>query len=266
MQEAHDFLAESEQLYRLIKPLGGRELDTPTDFRDWTINDVVAHLYYLNVMVSFALTDEAAFDQFMGELKAFKAQGGSQRSFAKNWLGSLWGEALRERWWEQCEKVSREFAATDPVARIKWAGPSMSARSSVSARLMETWAHGQAVFDILGTVRQNTDRIRAIVVLGNNTFGWTFTNRGEAVPEKKPFLSLVAPSGADWVFNEPGGTEFIRGSAEGFCQVVTQVRNVADTDLFVVGEVARAWMDKAQCFAGDPEQPPLPGLRRMRII
>ena len=38
----------------------------------------------------------------------------------------------------------------------------MSARSSISARLMETWAHGQAVYDRLGVVRVDTDRIRNI--------------------------------------------------------------------------------------------------------
>ena len=31
-----------------------------------------------------------------------------------------------------------------------WYGPSMSARSFVTARLMETWAHGMDVADALG--------------------------------------------------------------------------------------------------------------------
>ena len=42
----------------------------------------------------------------------------------------------------------------------------MSARSAISARQMETWAHGQEVFDVLGADREEHDRIRNIVVLG----------------------------------------------------------------------------------------------------
>jgi len=42
---------------------------------------------------------------------------------------------------------------------------------------------------------------------------------------------------------------------------VTQVRNVADTQLQVAGESARRWMEIAQCFAGGPVDPPRPGQR-----
>ena len=44
----------------------------------------------------------------------------------------------------------------------------MSVRSSISARLMETWAHGQEVYDVLGVLRVNSDRIRNIAHLGIN--------------------------------------------------------------------------------------------------
>ena len=33
----------------------------------------------------------------------------------------------------------------------------------------------QEVFDQLGVVRENTDSIRSIAVLGTSTFGWTYT-------------------------------------------------------------------------------------------
>ena len=53
----------------------------------------------------------------------------------------------------------------------------------------------------------------------------------------------------------------IEGNAEDFCQVVTQVRNIADVNLKLTGKIANEWMSIAQCFAGPPEQPPKPGLR-----
>jgi uncharacterized protein (TIGR03084 family) len=137
----------------------------------------------------------------------------------------------------------------------------MSIRSCISARQMETWAHGQAVFDLLGVERIEHDRLRNIAVMGVNTFGWTFVNRKLVVPDVKPVVALIAPSGALWEWNAEQREQRVEGSAVDFCRVVTQTRNVADTALRVRGEIARQWLAIAQCFAGPPEDPPPPGSR-----
>lgn len=46
----------------------------------------------------------------------------------------------------------------------------MSAVSSVTARLMETWAHGQDIADVLGVDRQPTARLRHIAHLRAQAF------------------------------------------------------------------------------------------------
>ena len=53
----------------------------------------------------------------------------------------------------------------------------------------------------------------------------------------------------------------VEGSAVDFARVVTQVRNIADTQLEVSGPIATEWMGMAQCFAGAAEPPPPPGSR-----
>jgi uncharacterized protein (TIGR03084 family) len=126
---------------------------------------------------------------------------------------------------------------------------------------METWAHAQAIYDVTGKNRADTDRIYPIAELGVRTFGWTYTVRGEAKPQVKPHVRLTAPSGELWTFNPESQTEFIEGPASAFCQVVTQTRNIDDVELNVTGPVARDWMSKAQCFAGGAETPPPPGAR-----
>ena len=65
------------------------------------------------------------------------------------WTPWLLG-GLLQAWREQFRQVTDHFQKADPKQRVKWAGPDMSARSSITARLMETWAHGQAVYDLLG--------------------------------------------------------------------------------------------------------------------
>jgi uncharacterized protein (TIGR03084 family) len=126
---------------------------------------------------------------------------------------------------------------------------------------METWAHAQAVYDVLGVARQDTDRIGNIVRLGVNTWGFTWKNRRQDPPGPMPQLHLTAPSGAIWEYGEASDSGTITGSATEFCQVVTQCRNIADTSLAVTGKVAHQWMAVAQCFAGPPQDPPPAGLR-----
>jgi uncharacterized protein (TIGR03084 family) len=260
MQEAIDFRGESEALYALIADLGPADLDAATGFKGWTINDIVRHLHFWNRAADLSLTDEVGFLQLAGEaMRGLEKVGIRAREAAL--LGELSGPALLQAWRARYADMGARWSALDPKQRVKWVGPDMSVRSSITARHMETWAHGLAVFDLLGVEREEHDRIRNIVVLGVNTFGWTHKVHGVETPASMPRLRLRSPSGAIWEFGEPSADECIEGSAVEFCQVVTQTRNVADTSLAVKGPVATRWMSIAQCFAGPPERPPAPGAR-----
>lgn len=261
MQQAQDFLDESEAVYALVSPLSEAELRAPTQFKQWTITDIIGHLHLWNWAADLSLKDAAGFTSFLGQVKTHRAAGGTLTEFERGWRGALDGKALVEAWRSFYVPMAGRFGAADPSARVLWSGPDMSVRSSITARLMETWAHAQAIYDLRGVERKDGDRIRNIVVLGVNTYGWTFANRSLPVPRPMPYVRVVGPSGAVWEFGEEGTGESIEGSATAFCQVVTQTRNVAEVDLRVTGANARLWMDNAQCFAGPPVTPPAPGTR-----
>ncbi len=263
MQQAEDFRVESQALYELLQAAKPATYAEPTLFKSWTINTVLEHLCFWNEMASLQVTDEA---ELIARMTAIAKHSGGMRGFEHDYFAGLSGPALRDKWHAQMEATAQIYANADPKQRLKWAGPDMSARSSITARLMETWAHGQEVYDHLGQVRENKDRIRNIVILGVNTYGWTYKTRKEIPPGPMPHLRLTAPSGMLWTYGEESTTELIEGSAEGFCQTVTQTRNVADTDLKLTGPIANDWMSKAQCFAGAPETPPLAGARYIRTI
>lgn len=263
MQQAKDFHAESTALHDLLSGHDPQGFDEPTQFKNWSINAVLQHLHFWNIMAGLQLTDE---ETLVARMKDMFSQAMTMRDYESKFFDGLSGQALLENWYADVQHTADLFDQADPRQRLKWAGPDMSARSSITARLMETWAHGQEVYDHLGVVRQNADRIRNIVVLGVNTFAWTYKTRKQAPPGEMPYLSLTAPSGEVWTYGEPSDAERITGPAEAFCQVVTQVRNVADTPLEVTGSVARDWMSKAQCFAGPPETPPAPGTRVTRQL
>ena len=261
MQQAIDFLDESKALSTLLAPLSEGDFETPTQFKGWTINNIIRHLHVWNIAVDLSLHDEAAFGAFVAAMMA-GVRGGKLPQFEASYLEGLSGHALRNAWIERAEATAVAFDEADPKLRLKWVGPDMSALSSITARLMETWAHGQATYDVLGVERQDTDRIGNIVRLGVMTWGFMWKNRRLEPPGPMPQLRLLAPSGTIWEFGEPSDSGMISGSATAFCQVVTQCRHIADTSLEVTGEVAHQWMTVAQCFAGPPQDPPAQGTRR----
>lgn len=261
LEQAIDFRDECNVLFELLDPLTDADWNRRTQFKNWTINDVIAHLHMGDYMADLSLTDSEAFVAFMGEFMSAIGSGQDHMVFTHAWLKGAKNRELFDRWRGYTPGMSERFAAADPRMRVKWFGPDMSVRSSISARLMETWAHGQAVYDLLGKSSPETDRLKNIAVMGVNTFGWTFHNRGLEVPAEAPYVRLRAPSGEIWEWNEPSEDNAVAGSAVDFCRVVTQGRSIAEAELTTKGETARHWMSIAQCFAGPPEEPPAPGAR-----
>ena len=261
MQQAVDFREESYALFELLDPLPDADFARATGFKGWTLNNILQHLHFFNVMAEYSLTDPDRFQLEYDDMRNRRQAGGTMIGVTDELLNGLHGRALLRTWHDYFHVLAEHFDGIDPRHRVKWAGPDMSARSSITARLMETWAHGQAAWDLLGVERVNTDRIKNVAVIGVNTFAWTFKNRGMEPPGPPPYLRLTAPSGEIWEWHEPSEADAITGAAEQFCQVVTQTRNIADTSLLVHGDTAGRWMELAQCFAGPPEDPPAPGTR-----
>lgn len=258
------FWEESDSLYAHLGSLNDKTLARLTNFKAWTVNDTIGHLHVWNRAAGLSLADPEAFWALL-TVALEHLERGRLRAFEEQYLGAISGVQLVERWHAFVPQMVDRFNQMDPESRVPWVGPEMSVRTSITARLMETWAHGLTICDALGIERQESDRIRHIADLGVRTFGWTFRNRGLDVPSARPYARLVAPSGAIWEWGSPDSTSRVEGLATEFCHVVTQTRNVADTGLRIIGEPARQWMSIAQCFAGPPEDPPAPGSRFARV-
>jgi uncharacterized protein (TIGR03084 family) len=265
LQQAVDFRDESDSLAEILEPLADGDFESQTAFKAWSLHDVIAHLHMWNCAAVLSLNDADGFSAFWQWVVSRLRGGKSLVAATDEWLEGLKNRALFDAWRDYYPKVAEQFEVADPKARVTWVGPDMSVRSSITARHMETWAHGQEIFDHLGLRRTDADRIRNIAHLGVSTFGWTFKNRDLPIPEDVPFVTLTAPSGARWNWNEPSEENVVMGAASEFCQVVTQVRNIGDTDLAVSGEVTEQWMAIAQCFAGPAETPPAIGTRGPRF-
>ena len=261
LDQALDFRDEGDALFALLDTFDDSDWARTTQFKHWTPNDIVAHLHMADYAADLSLKGGDEFTAFARRLAELGRNSARNLDATHAWLGGIKNRDLLLRWRAFYREMAGRFAAADPRKRVKWFGPDMSVLSSISARLMETWAHGQALYDLFGQTRVDTDRIKNIAIIGINTFGWTFANRGIEPPGVRPNVRLSAPSGALWEWPQAASDNLIEGAAVEFCQVVAQTRNIADTSLKVAGQTATAWMAIAQCFAGPPESPAAPGTR-----
>ena len=258
-----DLRAEADEFDRLLADLKPEDWRRLTQFKAWTVDDVVRHLHAGDVLALASASDPDAFAAMMAEGQAAREAGSSRREIEQRRVGAaLAGPALRARWRTTLDRLCDALAQKPADARLKWAGPDMGVRMFTTARQMEVWAHAQAVYDLAGRERPApSPRLRNIAEIGVRTFGWTFRVHGRDVPPGVPHVRLEGPGGATWEWNAGNASDRVTGDALAFCQVVTQTRNVADTALVVEGDIARAWMSIAQCFAGPPETPPAKGTR-----
>lgn len=251
---AADLVAEEATLDALVADLDASGWAQPTPAEGWTVRANIGHLASSEELASLAATDEGAFRAKLAEALEHLEE------FSGGLPGDLAGLSdaeLLERWRELRTRTIDAVLAKGPDERIPWVGPSMRARAFLTARLMETWAHGRDVFDALGATQPATDRLRHIAHLGVITRSFAYANRGLEAPEAEVRVELAPPTGgAAWTWGPTDAEDRVSGTAEGFCLVVTQRRNVADTDLRTEGPAARDWMAHAQCFAGPPTEPP----------
>jgi len=198
LTEALDFREECDALYALLATRPDEDFQFATLFKQWTIDDVLGHLHLGDQAVLATLDGEHAYAAAASPLREAMAAGLPLTVATSKCLNGLHGRKLLERWHSTTAEVARRYAETDAARRVAWGKVHMSARSCISARVMETWSHGQEIYDRLDQVRHDTDRIKGVAFLGVNTFGFTFSNRGLEPPAEKPFVKLTAPSGAVW--------------------------------------------------------------------
>jgi uncharacterized protein (TIGR03084 family) len=254
-----DLDAEQHELDSLVVGLEDDGWDADTPAEGWAVRDQVSHLAFFDGRAHLALTDP---DAFTAEVEAMLADPRGADALMDEHLADGRGLAPAEllEWWRsERGRLLAALAVTDPKARIPWYGPPMSAVSFATARLMETWAHGQDIADTMGVTRLPTARLRHVAHIGVRALPFSYTVRGLPVPSEPVYVELRSPDREMWTWGPVEADDHVRGTALDFCLVVTQRRHRDDVHLEIVGPVATEWMSIAQAFAGGPGPGRQPG-------
>ncbi|HUX03295.1 MAG TPA: TIGR03084 family metal-binding protein [Acidimicrobiales bacterium] len=251
-----DLRAEQAALDVVLASLDDAQWHLATPSPGWDVADQIGHLAYFDRAAATAITDP---DRFTGELEGFleAVLAVGMDDYTLTAMRALAPRELLATWREHRAALDAAAATLRPGVRVPWYGPSMSATSFLTARLMEVWAHGCDILETLGVARTPTDRLVHIAQLGFLTRAWSYRVRGEPVPEASIRLELTSPSGALWTWGELDADDVVRGPAEDFCLVVTQRRHLNDTSL-ATGALGRHWLERAQAFAGGATNGPQP--------
>ncbi|MCT7661301.1 TIGR03084 family metal-binding protein [Mycobacterium deserti] len=244
-----DLRAESDELDALVADLDPAQWAQPTPAPRWTIAHQIAHLLWTDRVALTAVTDEAGFAKLL-EIAA-KDPSGLVDAGAEE-IAAMPPDALLADWRATRARLHDELLRVADGRKLPWFGPPMSASSMATARLMETWAHGLDVADALNVTRPATERLRSIAHIGVRTRDFAFAING-LTPPAEPFrVELQAPDGSMWSWGPEDATQRVVGSAEDFCQLVTQRRPRASLDVHADGADAEKWLTIAQAFAGPP--------------
>src|SRR5579864_6981405 len=118
LEQATDFRDESDALFALLDPLDEHDWERKTQFKEWTINDIVAHLHFGNYAADLSLKDSAAFTAFMRGFSSARKPGTRHLDLTHAWLEGTRNRALLDHWREFYREMADRFLVADPKKRV----------------------------------------------------------------------------------------------------------------------------------------------------
>lgn len=247
----NDLIAEQVVVDSLVSKLTEEQWHMPVPVEKWNIKDAILHIAFFDYAANKLMNGGAE------DLLAISPESGEDEYVRPTAFHHLTGaEALR--WWrEERTYMTSTFLDKNPKDRIPWApGLPMSAKSLVSARLMELWAHSVDIYDALGMDPLVEDRITSTLFLSWQARPNAYRINDLELPDTPMYLELTLPSGRLWAKGDPLAEDYIKGSAKEWALVSIRRRNWMDTDLEVNGDEARRYATIVQTFAGWAEKAP----------
>ncbi|MEV6769591.1 TIGR03084 family metal-binding protein [Nocardia sp. NPDC051030] len=238
-----DLVAEGEELDALVS--AEADWTQPTPAQGWTIAHQIAHLAAADANALIAIRTPEAFDTV---LKQREAAGPHSADLEADAGAAKPRSVLLEQWREGRTELAAALRDIPLDRPFPWFGSDVTATLTVALRLMETWAHGQDIYDTLGVPHPPTTRLRHVASLGVAGIPLSFYAAQLPIPTVPFRVELTGPEGQTWVWGPEDAEQQVQGPALDFCLRVTQRRPLSDTALQATGADARKWLEIARVF------------------
>ena len=150
---------EAVSLESLLTDLDSLSWSAETSFKSWSPEIIVSHLLYFDRMTIYSYQDKDMFNREASFLfQAFSNETNSLKraKLVFDRLAIHEQSSMIDAWKKSNQEMTTIFEGADPDERCQWFGPDMGARMFMTARYMETWAHAQAIYDLLSLDRNYT--------------------------------------------------------------------------------------------------------------
>ena len=236
-------VAEGDELDALVSAQA--DWSAPTPATGWTIAHQIAHLARADANVLIAIRTPAEFDAVLAQAHAT----GSEYADLDAAAGAAQPRSVLLHQWRTGRAEVAAALREIPVGHgFPWYGSELTATLMVPLRLMETWAHGQDIYDALGVAHRPTSRLQQVAALGVAGRELSFYAAQLPVPADPFRVELTGPDGETWAWGPADAAQRVQGTALDFCLRVTQRRPRAETGLTAVGDDARTWLEIARVF------------------
>ena len=236
--------AEQKGLESLLRELTREQWFLQTPAAGWDVRDQVSHL---------ADVEEIAYDTATGGVRQLNVEAltyPSPEAFTQAGVDKGRSKEPEEliAWLEAGSgKLRAKFFEMDPKERVPW-GLGMSARTLVTARLMEWWAHGLDIRTAVGEPPNVTERLKSVVWLIVNALPYAFSVAGIEKPGGTLRVELDY-NGETWTFGPEDADNRITGDALEFCKIGVQRLNRDEAQTIkAVGPLAEAALTHARAF------------------
>ena len=257
-----DLRSEHDSLDAVVSHLDQDGWAKATPAAGWDVGDTISHLTFFDEQATLAIDDPPAFEERKAQLISSIAAGdqpdvaigrGMRRAGDAGALLDRW-RASRNALIARARRAADDAGGSPP--RVTWYGPPMSLASFISARIMETWAHGADVRDAVGEPLEASasGRLRHVCHLAYGARPFAFAVHGIEDPGDPVAMVVQAPDGGTWTWGPPAADtdNVISGSALDVALVFTQRRHPSRTGVKATGATAETWLSIAQAFAGPP--------------
>lgn len=239
--------AEQEVLDRLVRDEPLERWLLPTPAAGWDVRDSISHLAAIDEVALECVTGDGV--ALLAELSKIPPDEATRRQCDRG-LDKDPEQMLA--WWRGSrERLNEALLELGPGSRVPWGAGPMAARSFVTARLMECWAHGLDCFSALGAVPRDTDRLRHVCHIAYRALPYAFRYAGRTMPGALDELRIEvsAPDGVLWTFGPQDAPCVITGSAGDWARVAVQrMRSSQATTLTAEGRLAQEALTVARAY------------------
>jgi uncharacterized protein (TIGR03084 family) len=219
-----DHSDEVAALDTLLSKISEDDWLKPTPAEGWDVRDSVAHLAVGDEMALECVLMDRIPEGMTRGMEAVAAGLDAMATFEQELVERgrvLEGPEVYSWWRTGNVALGDALAEIDLSRRLHWGPNLLSPASFVTARLMETWAHGLDCFDALGIDAVDTARLKHVALLGLKALPYAFMVAGIDTPGAVQ-LRLRSPSGEEWTLGDPGAPTVIEATAGDWCRVAVR--------------------------------------------